>query len=179
MKTTLTRTALIAAAVVAHLAPLNAQDSLQLQKDSTSQGLLLKIDITSNDVILRDATVKVYRNNKFIAALNNKLQPEMSITLDRGTYYVIEVNKSDYLSKSLLISTILPDGPPQDENTSYEHEVSVSLERKLSARAKNPDSLIGILYYDSKRDRYIGSPMVNDASDKQAIIAQLENWLGQ
>ena len=175
MKPILLKAALASATFLLYSAGVKAQsNSNQNQADTLQNGLDLKIEITSNNLNLRGATVKIYQDNKFITALNNKLQPDMDIKLEKNTYYVMEVDKPGYASKSILISTVVPGG---SDNTKYEHDISISLDKKAVAKNNSVDPLIGILYYDPQKDVYVGCTMVNDAPNKEAIIGQLENWL--
>jgi hypothetical protein len=182
MKKAIFKAALLAATVILHITGTSAQDDdaqKSMQEDTLSNGLLLSIDVTSNDLNLRDATIKIYHNNVFVAALNNKLQPQIKVSLEKNTYYVLEVNKPGYASKSILISTVMPEkfSTEGSDNTKYEHSVSISLV-KMPLGSKCADPLIGILYYDAEKDVYVGSPMINEAEDKEKILVQLENWLG-
>lgn len=179
METKILSAAWIAASSLLGIQPINAQDSILkevVQYDTVQKALALNVEVLSNNRPLSNATVSIYRNNQFIAALNNTLQPRLTVQLEKNTYYVLEVHKPGYVSKSLLISTVTY----KDNNdlTIYEHSVSVSLDRIPTLKNNRRTELIGILYYDPKRDIYIGSPMITDAPDKKAIIAQLENWLG-
>lgn len=144
------------------------------QEDTVQKGLDLKIEITSNNLCLGGATVKIYQDNKFIAVLNNKIQSNMNVRLERNTYYVMEVDKPGYISKSILISTALPEG---SDNTKYEHDISISLDKKPALKNNNAATLIGILYYDPKKDVYVGCQMADDTPEKEEIIAQLDKWL--
>src|ERR1035437_6344456 len=47
------------------------------------KSLKLSIIVTANDLYLKGATVKIYRNNMWIAALNNNTQTDLTIELER------------------------------------------------------------------------------------------------
>lgn len=176
----LNSTLAITAATVLFTGSMYSQETgTELPPDTLQNGLDLTIEIiNSAEQALTGATVKIYQDNRFIAALNNSLQPDLNVTLKKDSYYIIQVEKPGYTSKSILISTADPDsGTTKDDHTSYEHALSISLDKKMS-RGRDADPMIGIVYYDIQKDVYVGSPMLNDAADKKAIISQLENWLG-
>src|SRR5688572_2065656 len=82
-------------------AGLHGQEQQNTQNtDTLRNALALSIEITTeNNANLRGATVKIYQNDKFIAELNNKLQPNIIVTLEKNSFYVMKVEKQGYESK--------------------------------------------------------------------------------
>ena len=177
MKTSIPQIALLAVAGILYTSVASAQG--KGLSENNEKKVTLKIQVSGSHSNLSEVSVKIYDDQKNIKVLHNTNKRNMKVELVSNSYYIIEVCSPGYITKSILVSTVIPKDTLNDEATPYEHKISILLDKNFSSQGRKTIKnipLIGIVFYDQNQDDFLGCPLVNQSPNKKEIIAQLENW---
>jgi hypothetical protein len=142
--------------------------------DESTKCLELSLKVTGESNPLTDVTITVYNHNKVIAQLNNDILSDIKIALKKNLYYIMEVSKPGYITRSVIISTNFPAGFINNEEIVCRQEALVSLvkqpgkENKGNCYADNP---ISVIYYDAEKACFAGSIIQPQSESKQNLVA--------
>ena len=152
--------------------PSNDAKENSVTPDTKANFFELGIEILNDHGNAINATVKVFQNDSLIAMLNSGVQRNMNLQFEKNQHYMIQVQKSGYVTKSIVVSTVLD---KENENafiSQYVRQTSISLSRKNTASytEKTP---VGVICYNSREDNFVGMPILPQMITQEKALAQV------
>ena len=127
---------------------------IAMEKNIPINGVIVKLYKENEELIWEEITSVEYHEHSF------------SFNLNRNCYYTVEISKSGYVTRSVGISTKLPDNIKTDEvKFTFEFEVELFKEKKdvndyyldFPVALLNFNELTEVFEYDSKYTKHIKS----------------------